>query len=142
MTAQGYFDEDDRWVSSEELVGLDASGKPAPLYEPTLDEAQDLTEVEPEALLDCSTDAIYALDGASIDPALRAGLDAGKLFRFAFNARQSHTIESAYLVANEHGTFAIVGRDLQIPWCELEKPAVEIDEDEGEDDGELDFEMF
>lgn len=142
MTAQGYFDESNRWISSDQMVGLDEAGQPAPVHEPTLDKPQELTEVGPEALLDCSTNAIYALDPSDIDDELAAQLKAGTLFRFAFNARKGYSTDAAFLVANDHGTFAIVGRDLQIPWCELAKPAVEIDEDEDEGDDELDFEMF
>lgn len=142
MTAQGYFDEDDHWVPSDQMVGLDESGKPAPVHPSTLDAPQELVEVEPEALLDCSTDGVYALDDAEVDAGLRKQLEAGKLFRFAFNARQGYSTDSAYLVANEHGIFAIVGSELQIPWCELEKPAVDLDDEDEEDDGDLDFEMF
>lgn len=142
MTAQGYFDENDHWVPSDQMVGLDESGKPASVHPSTLDTAQELTEVEPEALLDCSTDGVYALDDSNIDAQLHEQLKAGKLFRFPFNSRQGYSTDSAYLLANDHGTFAIIGSDLQIPWCELEKPAVEIDEADDEDDGDLDFEMF
>ncbi len=142
MTGQGYFDEGGRWIRNDQMVGVDASGQEAPKHPSTLDTAQELQEVEPEALLDCSTDAIYVLDATEVDDALRTQLEAGKLFRFAFNARAGYSTDSGYLVANEHGIFAIVGNELQIPWCELEKPAVEIDDDDDDDGDDLDFEMF
>lgn len=143
MTGQGYFDEGGRWVTNEELVGLDAAGQPVAELPSTLDAPQPLHEVEPEELLDSTASAVYALDPEQLDPALRKALDAGTLFRFDFNARAGYHMESAYLLANEHGTFAIVGSHLQIPWSELEKPDVDLDDD-GDDagDDELDFEMF
>jgi hypothetical protein len=102
---------------------------------------QALPEVEPEALFDSSAETVYALDPEAIDGALQKALAAGKLFRFDFNPRGEYN-KTAILLANDQGTFAIVGDRLQIPWCELEKPAVDLgDADEG-DDGELDFEMF
>lgn len=143
MAGQGYFDEQERWVTQEELVGLDASGQPVPELPSTLDVPQPLHEVEPEALLDSTASAVYALDAEALDPALAKALAAGKLFRFDFNARAGYHMESAFLVGNEHGTFAIVGNRLQLPWSELGKPEVDIDDgDEGGDDDELDFEMF
>ncbi|MCX4244264.1 hypothetical protein [Paraliomyxa miuraensis] len=142
MTGQGYFDEGGRWVTNEELVGLDASGKAVPELPSTLDAPQALQEVEPEALFDSTASAVYALDAESLDAALRKDLDAGKLFRFDFNARAGYQMDSAVLLANEHGTFAIVGSKLQVPWSELEKPEVDIDDDDGSDDDDLDFEMF
>ncbi len=141
MTAQGYFDEGGTWIPNDQMVGVDTAGNQAPEHPSTLDKPQELTEVEPEALLDCSTDAIYALDPSEIDPELKKQLDAGKLFRFAFNMRTGYSTDQGFLVANDHGVFAIIGNELQIPWCELEKPAVEIDDDDDDDD-DLDFEMF
>jgi len=142
MTGQGYFDESGRWLSNEELVGVDEAGQAAPEQPSTLDAPQELSEVEPEALLDCSTDAIYTLDPTEIDDDLRKKLEAGALFRFPFNLRAGYSTDSAFLVGNDEGIFAIVGSELQIPWCELEKPAVDLDDDDDDGDDDLDFEMF
>lgn len=143
MTGQGYFDEGNRWVPNDQMTGIAPDGKEAPLKPSTLDTAQPLTEVEPEALLDCSTDAVYALDANELDPDLKKSLDEGKLFRFDFNMRADYNTETAFLVSNEQGIFAIIGNRLEIPWSELEKPAVELDDaDDSDDGGELDFEMF
>jgi hypothetical protein len=141
MAGQGYFAEDGRWVTNEELVSVGLDGKEVPAQPSTLDVPQALHEVEPEALLDTTAEVVYALEPETLDTSLQAALAAGKLYRFDFNPRGEHT-KVAFLLANEQGTFAIVGDRLQIPWAELEKPAVELDDaDEGED-GELDFEMF
>lgn len=141
MAGQGYFAEDGRWVSTEELVSVGSDGKEVPPQPATLDVPQALTEVEPEAVLDSTAEVVYALEAEKLDAGLQKALSDGKLFRFDFNPRGEQT-KTAFLLANEQGTFAIVGDRLQIPWSELEKPAVELDDaDEGED-GELDFEMF
>lgn len=142
MAGQGYFAEDGRWVANDELVGLDVEGNPAPLQPSTLDVAQPLQEVEPEALFDSTVGAVYALEPESLDPALQKELEAGKLYRFPFNPRTDYHTDTAYLLANEQGTFAIVGNTMQIPWCELEQPAVDLDDADDDDGGELDFEMF
>lgn len=142
MTGQGYFDEGGRWVTNEELVGLDAAGQPVALQPSTLDTPQPLHEVEPEALLESTASTVYALDPEQLDPALQQALAAGKLFRFDFNARADYHMDTAFLLANEHGTFAIVGNRLQIPWSELEKPDVDVDDGDDSGDDELDFEMF
>lgn len=141
MAGQGYFAEDGRWVTTEELVSVGPDGKEVPAQASTLDVPQPLTEVEPEAVLDSTAEVVYALDPEALDPGLQQALAAGKLFRFDFNPRGEHT-KSAFLLANETGTFAIVGDRLQIPWAELDKPSVELDDADEGDDGELDFEMF
>jgi hypothetical protein len=141
MAGQGYFAEDGRWVSTDELVSLGPDGKVVALQPSTLDKPQPLQEVEPEALLESTADTVYALEPEAFDPGLQKALAAGKLYRFDFNPRGEHT-KLAFLLANEQGTFAIVGDRLQIPWCELEKPAVDLDDADESEDGELDFEMF
>ena len=141
MAGQGYFAEDGRWVTTEELVSVGPDGKEVPTQASTLDVPQPLQEVEPEAVLDSTAEVVYVLDAEKLDAGLQQALAAGKLFRFDFNPRGEHT-KTAFLLANEAGTFAIVGDRLQIPWAELEKPAVELDDADEGDDGELDFEMF
>ncbi len=140
MTGQGYFDEAGRWVQTAELVGLDPEGNPVDKHPSTLGTPQPLDEVEPEALLDAAVSSVYVLEGDEVDDALQAQLDAGKIFRFAFNMRADYHPETAYLVANEHGTFALLGDGFEVPWCSLDMPSLPDDDDESDDD--LDFEMF
>lgn len=141
MAGQGYFAEDGRWVSTEELVSVGPDGKQVAAQAATLDVPQALTEVEPEAVLESTAEVVYALEPEKLDAGLQKALGDGKLFRFDFNPRGEQT-KTAFLLANDQGTFAIVGDRLQIPWAELEKPAVELDDAGEGDDGELDFEMF
>lgn len=143
MTAQGYFNESGAWVPTKGLVGLDADGNALPLQPSTLDEAQALTEVEPEALLDVATATVYLIEPNEVDDALTAALDAGKIFRFNFNQRADYHMETAYLVANEHGIFVLVGDSVEVPWCVLDQPSVLVEDDDADSsDDDLDFEMF
>jgi len=141
MTGQGYFDGGGRWVQNSELVGLDADGNQVEKQPSTLGAAQTLTEVEPEALLDAAIGTVYMLDADAVDDGLQAQLDEGKIYRFAFNMRADYHLETAYLVANEHGTFVMLGDTYEVPWCTLDQPVLPIDDDD-EDDDDLDFEMF
>lgn len=142
MTGQAYFDASGRWVQNSELVGVDAEGNTVEKQPSTLGTAQALTEVEPDALLDAAIETVYMLDSDDIDGDLQAQLDAGKLFRFAFNMRADYHLETAYLLSNDHGTFVLLGDTFEVPWCTLDQPVMPIADDEDDDDDELDFEMF
>ena len=88
MTAQGYFDEADNWVPNSALVGLDPHGKPLEILPSTLGAAQELRgPVPPQDLLDLRVSAVYALEPADVDAALREELDSGAIFRFDFRYR-------------------------------------------------------
>lgn len=140
MTGQGYFDETGRWIANSELVGLDADGNEVPLMPSTLGDAQELTEVEPEVLLDSAISTVYMLESEDVDAELRQKLDAGKIYRFPFNMRADYHMQTAYMLANEHGVFALFGDPYETPWCVLDQPSRLIDDDDS--DEELDFEMF
>lgn len=142
MTGQGYFDATGRWVQTSELVGLDADGMPVEKHPSTLGAAQALTEVEPDALLNAAVTTVYMLDADEVDDALQARLDEGGVFQFAFNMRADYHVETAFLVANDQGTFALLGDRFETPWCTPEQPAVPDDDDADDDTDELDFEMF
>ncbi len=141
MTGQGYFDPTGRWVQTSELVGLDADGTPVEKHPSTLGAPQALSEVDPDALLDAVVTTVYMLDADEVDAALQARLDAGSVFQFAFNMRADYHVETAFLVANDQGTFALLGDRFETPWCTLDQPVLPEDDDDDDSD-ELDFEMF
>ncbi len=142
MTSQGYFDATGRWVQSSELVGLDNEGTPVERHPSTLGAAQALTEVEPEALLNAAITTVYMLDADEVDGALQARLEGGAIFRFAFNMRADYHVETAFLVANDEGTFALLGDRFETPWCSLDQQLLPLDDEDEDSDDELDFEMF
>lgn len=143
MTAQGYFDEVGTWIPNSKLVGLDADGKPVKQVPSTLGEAQKLAgPVGPEELLDLSVRAVYVLAAEQLDPKLEAELKAGKVYKFPFNYRPDYESETAFLVGNPSGYFALVGTPAETVWCELQTVAVAEAAEDASDDDELDFEMF
>lgn len=142
MTAQAYFDAGNNWVPNGEMVGIDPDGNTVDKQNSTLGVAQTLEgPVEADAVLDMTLRTIYLLAAQELDPKLKDDLSAGKIFRFAFNYRADYALENAFLVGNEHGLFALIGNASDSSWCELEAAAVPTFDD-GDDDDDLDFEMF
>ncbi len=143
MTAQGYFDEAGTWVPSSKLVGLDAKGQPLPAIGSTLGESQKLSgPVDATEVLDLAVRSVYALSPEGLDPKLEAELKAGKAYKFTFCYRGGYEAETAYLVGNATGLFALVGTPASSEWCELQTVASDALADADDDDDELDFEMF
>lgn len=141
MTAQGFFDESGAWVPNGELVPLDATGAPVPRVATTLDVPQTLEgPVSPNDVLDLAVRSVYMLEPESIDLALADALAEGKVFRFPFNLRSEHKLETAYLIKNDEGYFALVGTPTETEWSTLASFPDELAPEE-EDDA-LDFEMF
>ena len=77
-----------------------------------------------------------------LDPKLEAELKAGKAYKFTFCYRGGYEAETAYLVGNATGFFALVGTPASSEWCELQTVASDALADADDDDDELDFEMF
>lgn len=142
MTAQGYFDEEGSWVPSSKLVGLGPDGQPLPPVASTLGESQKLTGPVPATdVLDLSVRSVYALNPEGLDPKLEAELKAGKIYKFTLCYRGGYQAETAFLVGNASGYFALVGSPSQTEWLELQTVATET-VDDADDGDELDFEMF
>jgi hypothetical protein len=142
MSAQGYFDEDGTYISSRDLVGLSDTGEALERVPSTLGEEQSLVgPVDPSEVLDLKLMAVYALVPHELDAALQTALESGAIFRFPFNYRADFQAETAFLIHNEHGLFALVGQPAPPEWSALEQAATTFAADE-EDDDDLDFEMF
>lgn len=143
MTAQGYFDEELRWIPSKELVGIDAEGEPLEVQPSTLGEPVALGDpVDPTELLDVRVQAVYLLSPEEFADELKAELLAGKIFRFPFNYRPGWDRGEAFLVANEKGDlFALSGQSWKPDWASPNALLEPLGEDEDFGD-ELDFEMF
>ena len=142
MTSQGYFDSDINWIPNKELIGMDSSGKALDKVPATLGVAQDgvLSELEP--LLDLAVDSIYQLDPEEVPQSIQTALESGKAISFPFNYREDYHAESAYLVLNDEGYFALIGNPIKPEWMELDQIVEETFESESEEDDDLDFEMF
>ena len=141
MTSQGYFDSDINWIPNKELIGMDSSGKVLDKVPATLGVVQDAVLSELESLLDLAVDSIYQLDPEEVPQSIQTVLESGKTLNFPFNYREDYHAESAYLVLNDEGYFALIGNPVKPEWMELEQIVEESFESEVEDD-DLDFEMF
>ena len=142
MTSQGYFDSDINWIPNKELIGMDLSGKALDKVPATLGVAQDAVISELESLLDLAVDSVYQLDPEEVPQSIQTVLESGKAISFPFNYREDYHAESAYLVLNDEGYFALIGNPVKPEWMELDQIVEESFESEVEDDDDLDFEMF
>jgi len=142
MTSQGYFDSDINWIPNKELIGMDSSGKVLDKVPATLGVAQDGVLSELESLLDLAVDSIYQLDPEEVPQSIQTVLESGKAISFLFNYREDYHAESAYLVLNDEGYFALIGNPIKPEWMELDQIVEETFESESEEDDDLDFEMF
>ncbi len=143
MTAQGYFDEEERWIPHKSLVGLDAEGEALEAHPSTLGEPVPLSgPVEAREVLDLRVQSVYALVPEELAPGLRQELEAGAIYRFRFNYRSGWEEGEAFLVANLEGDFfALTGAKTEPEWCAPNALLEPLGEDEDFGD-ELDFEMF
>ena len=142
MTSQGYFDRDINWIPNKELIGMDSSGKALDKVPATLGVVQDAVLSELESLLDLAVDSIYQLDPEEVPQSIQTVLESGKALSFPFNYREDYHAESAYLVFNDEGYFALIGNPVKPEWMELDQVVEETFESEVENDDDLDFEMF
>ena len=142
MTAQGYFLPDGTWVPQGELEAIGADGSPAERVPSTLGEAQVLSAATAEEVLDLHVQTVYALEPESISDSLAQDLKAGSLYSFAFNYRPDYRAETAILLANDEGYWALIGNAASGEWQALATvtAVTEASDDTGDDD--LDFEMF
>jgi hypothetical protein len=142
MTGQGYFLSDGTFLKQADLEGFDLAGNPLAKVPSTLGITQELVgPVDPTRVLDLKVDSIYILDPDSIDEGLSSSLDNGDIYEFPFNYRDDYQAETAILLRNKSGTFALIGQPVSYQWSTLnivsELPAVDEDSDD-----DLDFEMF
>ena len=142
MTGQGYFLPDGTFLKQAELEGYDADGQPLAKAPSTLGVPQDLEgPVTPQDVLNLRVQSIYALAPESIDESLKLELESGSVYRFTFNFREDYRAETAMLIANDNGFFALVGQPVHYEWSRLEMvselPASDVDSD----DDDLDFDF-
>jgi hypothetical protein len=142
MTAQGYFTGDGRMVPSADLVGLGPDDEVLPRVDSTLGVEQEAEVVDPSALLDTRVQTIYMLDSEDLDPALEALMMGGSVLRVPFNYRPDFQTEWAFLVRNDEGVFAVIGRPIERDWCELDQPHLPDLVTDEDDDDDLDFDFF
>lgn len=144
MTGQGYFLPDGRWVAQADLEGINPDGSAAELVPSTLGVDVPLEGPVPvEEILDMRVDTIYMLDAESVSEDLARSLASGDCYRFSFNFRPDYRAETGVLIANDEGTWALIGSPIDYTWSEFGRTVEAVADAAAEDDNDdLDFEMF
>ena len=142
MTSQAYFTAEGRWVPRSEMVGLDGDGNKVESKPSTLGVPQDLEgPIDPDEILVFQVESIFYLEPEDCAESLLKALKGGSVYRFRFNYSAGLTVETAYLVANDEGFFALVGQPTVETWVEEGQVFVPpVAEEEDADD--LDFESL
>lgn len=134
---------DDAWDTLErsEMKPVDASGAPVPIAPSTLGKEQPLTPTTATRLLDHTCTTVYELRPEEVSEALTAALAAGDIFETRFNYRDDYADAAAFLLANDQGTFLLVGEPSRFEMLRQEQQPAELSE-EAEDTDDLDFGMM
>jgi hypothetical protein len=142
MSGQGYFNAAGQFVPRGKLVGLDTQGSLVESQPSTLGVPQALEgPVDPSRVLDLELLSVYLIAPEQDTGSLLDRLKAGEIFACDFNYAASLEVERAYLLSNDHGLFALVGKPVAVGWVEEgTRFAPPVEETEASD--ELDFEML
>jgi hypothetical protein len=135
---------DERWDAREQSdrLAVDPSGQPLPVNESTLGVVQTLREIDARRVLEIVTTNVYQLDAEAIGATLAAALKEGRIFELPFAYRDGYERDTAILLANDDGTFVLVGQPSGFEM--LARDVVFTEEPAGPDelDGDLDFGML
>jgi len=143
MLAQGYFSPEGRMIQRSEMIGLDASGQTVESKPSTLGVPQELTgPVEPIEVLDLQIQSVYFLTPDSIPEKLSEELKTGKIFKFPFTYSAGLETETAFLVSNDEGTFALAGKIQNTFWVDESTSFVPEASDTEEESDDLDFDSL
>ena len=141
MTSQGWFIDGGKQIESDEIGAIDENNNELELIPSTLGINKDLEgPSDPKDLLDLSITNVYSIIPDQISDDLKSSLEKGEIWKFNFNFRSDYRMETAYILKNESGYFAIVGIPFNIKML-IPNEAPPEDEDEDMND-EIDFEMF
>ena len=141
MTAQGYFTRAGRAVSRSEMVGLNAKGEIVEVKPSTLGVEQRAEgPVDPSELLNLSVQSVYFLETHEDKTGLADRLKRGEVLKVDFNYGAGLGVETAYLLGNDAGCFAIVGTPVADQWVEEGQQFVHPEESVDSDD--LDFDAM
>lgn len=141
MTAQGHFTSEGRWVARTEMVGLDADGNTVETKPSTLGVPQAVEgPVDPLEVLDLDLESVFSLEPEQASGKLLEKLKSGEIFKCPFSYAAGLEVDTAYLLANAEGIFALVGKPIVEWWVEEGEVFVPPDVEEEADD--LDFEAL
>jgi hypothetical protein len=137
-----FVDEAFLTVERSSLKATDATGAELPLKPSTLGVEQVLQLVDAATLLDHCIATVYVLAPEILGPSLAAELAAGKIFRAPFNYRDDYLLETMFLLRNEAGIFALVGRPHGYAMVAKDAAPAAAEEEHDELGDDLDFSMM
>ena len=142
-TAHVYVDDRFSAFEPEERRAVDVEGRPLEVKPSTLGVVQELKPSSVERLLDHTTSVVYQLDPESFDDGLKGALAKGEIFEAPFQYRDGLTAEVMFLVQNEEGAFALIGKPTGFQTIVRESlPEADLAEAEDELGDDLDFSMM
>jgi hypothetical protein len=141
MTAQGYFKPDGVWVAQSDLEAVNPDGSVPEIFPSTVGVKTPLEKIDARVALDLTFENTYVLDPETFPEKLKNSLDAGDIYKFPFNVKDDYNVETAILVGNDNGYFALIGDFLTYEYAALATVAP-IEDEVSESSDDLDFEMF
>lgn len=138
---------DERWdaAEQEERLAVDEGGHVLAACASTLGVAQDARTVDARRVLDHLVTSVYQLVPEAISEALAERLAAGEIVEAPFRYRDGYDEETLFLLSNDEGYFALVGRPTGFEPLAREALPLEIEPggEEGDElSDDLDFSMM
>ena len=141
MTSQGWYIDGGKQIESNEIGAIDENNNELSLIPSTLGINQNLEgPISPTELLDLSVTTVYSILPDEISKDLENSLDKAEIWKCNFNFRADYRMETCFILKNDTGYFAIVGIPNHI--IMLSPNALPPEDEDGDEDDELDFEMF
>lgn len=139
---------DERWaaVETEGRRAVDEAGQPLAEVASTLEVAQVVEPVSPETLLAHVTDTVYELDAELLGDQMKDALARGNILSCPFSYRGGHAgkdglpAERAFILQNDAGVFALVGRPTGFQ--PLSREILPSPDEDDELEADLDFSML
>ncbi|NNE90130.1 MAG: hypothetical protein HKN23_00635 [Verrucomicrobiales bacterium] len=151
--ALGYVSPKGLWREKSDLKAVDLDGKEIEPVTSTFKNRVDLTDkATVEEFFDHNIRMSYALEPtteegeATFPPELVKDLAAGTIYRFPFSYRGGMTADTAFLLQDSDNTiWMLVGKKADIRLISYEQQGaatVEVEDEAGDDDEDLDFGMM
>jgi hypothetical protein len=107
-TADLYLNNEGDSVLRTDLVPVGGDGRALETLAPTTGRPQEAEgPVSPEEILNCVAVKAYALAPETLSPALQSALASGAIFKVSYRPRRATQATTAFLLANETGTFLV-----------------------------------
>ncbi|MDQ3036688.1 MAG: hypothetical protein M3Y87_30125 [Myxococcota bacterium] len=138
---------DERWDAAEQdtRIAVDEAGRALETRPSTLGVAQDGRVVDARRVLDHVVSALYELTPETLGAGLEAELAAGRIVELPFRYRDGLEEDVLFVLKNDEGVFALIGRDAELAFLERDVLPVGIEPggDEGDElSDDLDFSMM